>query len=73
VTPLMNQEQQPARLESGYPGVLCGTGDSFVTAADDWLLEQKVDLVDMDCLPSPACATIWLAVAGLQVRHRWGR
>lgn len=48
VTPLMKQEQQPARLESGYPGVLCGTGDSFVTAADDWLLEQKVDLVDME-------------------------
>ena len=48
VTPLVNQEQQPARLESGYPGVLCGTGDSFVTAADEWLLEQKVDLVDME-------------------------
>lgn len=48
VTPLMNQEQQPSRLVSGYPGVLCGTGDSFVTAADDWLREQKVDLVDME-------------------------
>ncbi|WP_443115065.1 phosphorylase family protein [Herbaspirillum seropedicae] len=48
VTPLVNQEQQPARLESGYSGVLCGTGDSFVTAADEWLLEQKVDLVDME-------------------------
>ncbi|MBG7620924.1 5'-methylthioadenosine nucleosidase [Herbaspirillum sp. AP02] len=48
VTPLMNQEQQPPRLESGHPGVLCGTGDSFVTAADDWLVAQGVDLVDME-------------------------
>lgn len=48
VTPLMDPQQQPARLESGYPGVLCGTGDSFVTAADDWLVAQKVDLVDME-------------------------
>ncbi|KAF1048308.1 MAG: 5'-methylthioadenosine/S-adenosylhomocysteine nucleosidase [Herbaspirillum frisingense] len=48
VTPLMPEEQQPPRLESGHPGVVCGTGDSFVTAADDWLLQQKVDLVDME-------------------------
>lgn len=48
VTPLMPQDQQPPRLESGYPGVICGTGDSFVTASDAWLLEQKIDLVDME-------------------------
>ena len=48
VTPLMPEAQQPARLESGYPGVVCGTGDSFVSAADDWLLEQRIDLVDME-------------------------
>ena len=26
---------------------LCGSGDSFVTAHDSWLHEQKVDVVDM--------------------------
>lgn len=48
VTPLMPEAEQPARLESGYPGVVCGTGDSFVSAADPWLVEQGVDLVDME-------------------------
>jgi len=48
VTPLVDAAEQPARLESGYPGVVCGTGDSFVTASDDWLLREKVDLVDME-------------------------
>ncbi|MBB5390153.1 MULTISPECIES: 5'-methylthioadenosine nucleosidase [unclassified Herbaspirillum] len=48
VTPLASETEQPARLESGYPGVVCGTGDSFVTAADDWLLREKIDLVDME-------------------------
>ncbi|WP_050467746.1 phosphorylase family protein [Herbaspirillum chlorophenolicum] len=48
VTPLVSETEQPARLESGYPGVVCGTGDSFVTATDDWLLQQKIDLVDME-------------------------
>ncbi len=27
---------------------ICGTGDSFVTAHDPWLHEQKVDVVDME-------------------------
>ena len=48
VTPLVDAAEQPARLESGYPGVVCGTGDSFVTASDDWLLREKIDLVDME-------------------------
>ncbi|EJN09747.1 5'-methylthioadenosine nucleosidase [Herbaspirillum sp. YR522] len=48
VTPLMSPAEQPARLDSGYPGVVCGTGDSFVSSADEWLLEQGVDLVDME-------------------------
>lgn len=48
VTPLANQEEQPPSLHSGVPGIICGTGDSFVTAADDWLREQQVDLVDME-------------------------
>ncbi len=27
---------------------VCGSGDSFVTASDPWLLSQGVDLVDME-------------------------
>ncbi|MFL9924191.1 5'-methylthioadenosine nucleosidase [Herbaspirillum lusitanum] len=47
VTPLAGPDEVP-RLASGHPGVLCGTGDSFVTATDPWLLEQEVDVVDME-------------------------
>lgn len=36
------------RLSSGHDGVTCGTGDSFVTSADPWLVENAVDLVDME-------------------------
>ena len=35
-------------LASGHDGVVCGTGDSFVTATDPWLVEHSVDLVDME-------------------------
>jgi adenosylhomocysteine nucleosidase len=36
------------RLSSGNEGVVCGTGDSFVTMTDPWLVENKIDLVDME-------------------------
>jgi len=36
------------RLSSGHGTVVCGTGDSFVTAADAWLNENGVDVVDME-------------------------
>lgn len=36
------------RLSSGRPGHVCGTGDSFVTATDPWLVDNKVDVVDME-------------------------
>lgn len=36
------------RLSSGYGAVTCGTGDSFVTAADPWLIENGIDIVDME-------------------------
>jgi adenosylhomocysteine nucleosidase len=36
------------RLSSGQNGVVCGTGDSFVTSVDPWLIENKVDIVDME-------------------------
>lgn len=36
------------RLLSGHGSVICGTGDSFVTAADRWLTENNIDVVDME-------------------------
>jgi adenosylhomocysteine nucleosidase len=36
------------RLASGQEGVICGTGDSFVTTTDPWLVENNVDIVDME-------------------------
>jgi len=36
------------RLISGQAGVVCGTGDSFVTASDPWLIENGIDIVDME-------------------------
>jgi len=45
VTPLSDE---PASYASGYGSGRCGTGDSFVTASDDWLVQQQVDVVDME-------------------------
>ncbi|MDB5657145.1 MAG: 5-methylthioadenosine nucleosidase / S-adenosylhomocysteine nucleosidase [Tardiphaga sp.] len=36
------------RLSSGHGEVICGTGDSFVTASDPWLTANGVDIVDME-------------------------
>jgi adenosylhomocysteine nucleosidase len=36
------------RLSSNCDGVICGTGDSFVTTTDPWLVENNVDIVDME-------------------------
>ncbi|QND74493.1 5'-methylthioadenosine nucleosidase [Tardiphaga robiniae] len=36
------------RLSSGRQGVICGTGDSFVTSTDPWLVDNSVDVVDME-------------------------
>jgi len=38
----------PHALESGWPGVVCATGDSFVTGPDAWFGAQDVDVVDME-------------------------
>ena len=35
-------------LHSGRAGVVCGTGDSFVTAPDPWFETRGVQLVDME-------------------------
>lgn len=45
---LTPQDSGPMVLTSGQPGVLCGSGDQFVTAPDPWLLEQAVEVVDME-------------------------
>ncbi|MDZ4368377.1 MAG: 5'-methylthioadenosine nucleosidase [Afipia sp.] len=36
------------RLSSGHGNVICGTGDSFVTSVDPWLVENNIDIVDME-------------------------
>ena len=38
----------PFQLDSGVDGVVCGSGDRFVTAVDPWLLEHGVEVVDME-------------------------
>ena len=38
----------PHALESGLPGLVCATGDSFVTGPDPWFGTQGVDVVDME-------------------------
>ena len=35
-------------LESSFGTARCATGDSFVTSKDQWLLDNRVDLVDME-------------------------
>ncbi len=45
VTPLCDDQTV---LASGHGTAICGTGDSFVTAPDPWLIENKVDVVDME-------------------------
>lgn len=38
----------PFQLDSGAKGVVCGSGDRFVTAVDPWLLQHGVEVVDME-------------------------
>lgn len=38
----------PPMLTSGQEGAVCGTGDSFVTSTDPWLVANGIDLVDME-------------------------
>jgi adenosylhomocysteine nucleosidase len=54
VTPF---DPDAAEIVNGRPGLCCGSGDSFVTASDPWLLQQGVDLVDMELFAiARACA-----------------
>ena len=57
------------RLSSGFGDVICGTGDSFVTSSDPWLVENNIDIVDME-LFAIAHVCQRHSMAGLQVHHR---
>jgi adenosylhomocysteine nucleosidase len=39
---------EPFQLDSGTDGVVCGSGDRFVTAVDPWLVQHGVEVVDME-------------------------
>jgi adenosylhomocysteine nucleosidase len=41
-------DSAPFALSSGHPGVVCGSGDHFVTAADPCLQRHGVQVVDME-------------------------
>lgn len=41
-------DETPNILTSGFDGVRCATGDSFVTSIDPWLTQQNVHVVDME-------------------------
>jgi adenosylhomocysteine nucleosidase len=47
---------QPNKYISSVQGYVCGTGDSFVTKQDDWLIENGVDVVDMELFSIAAVA-----------------
>jgi len=46
----------PTKYHSKAGIYICGTGDSFVNSHDQWLHEQKVDLVDMELYAIAAVA-----------------
>lgn len=46
----------PVKYHSEAGNYVCGTGDSFVNSHDQWLYEQKVDLVDMELFAIAAVA-----------------
>jgi adenosylhomocysteine nucleosidase len=39
---------KPNQHKSILGGHICGTGDSFVTQRDDWLSQNRIDVVDME-------------------------
>lgn len=52
-TPFCNKPREYLSLGGEH---ICGSGDSFVTATDPWLLEQGIDVVDMELFPIAASA-----------------
>ena len=41
-------DDTPMLMASGFAGVRCATGDSFMRAPEPWLQDQRVDIVDME-------------------------
>ncbi|MDR3466651.1 MAG: 5'-methylthioadenosine nucleosidase [Xanthobacteraceae bacterium] len=58
VTPLSDEAgDAESGHASGFGDAVCGTGDSFVTATDPWLIENGVHVVDMELFAiASACA-----------------
>lgn len=54
IVPFSNQ---PSVYRSHFGTTRCATGDSFVTTKDQWLLDNKVDLVDMELFAIAKVAT----------------
>lgn len=52
-TPFCNK---PSEFHSEAGEYICGTGDSFVTSQDDWLIQQRIDVVDMELFAIAAVA-----------------
>ena len=48
--------EKPNEFFSIADGYVCGTGDSFVTSADDWLHRHGIDVVDMELFAIAAVA-----------------
>jgi adenosylhomocysteine nucleosidase len=48
--------RKPNQHQSLLEGHVCGTGDSFVTQRDDWLIQNGVDVVDMELFAIAAVA-----------------
>ncbi len=48
--------KKPSEYFSESGAHTCGTGDSFVTSQDDWLIQQNVDVVDMELFAIAAVA-----------------
>lgn len=48
--------KKPSEFHSELGQYTCGTGDSFVTSHDDWLIKQGVDVVDMELFAIAAVA-----------------
>ena len=47
---------KPQRYQSTNGQYICGTGDSFVTAQDPWLIQENIDVVDMELFAIAAVA-----------------
>ncbi len=48
--------RKPNQHDSILEGNICGTGDSFVTQRDDWLIQNGIDVVDMELFAIAAVA-----------------